>query len=146
MIINSLFPDFGTKDDKDSRKYYAIERKNRICSEDYFKRYFMYDVPESEKVLSKFFEELKFQRLEELSGQFEILLSLYSVEKVFAIVEYNVDRFNEIQYTNVIEILQGLLIKRARRKNSYHEEYVRLIVVLSIYLRDSEKILFLIGI
>ncbi|HDR7248049.1 TPA: hypothetical protein QCX05_003057, partial [Bacillus pacificus] len=139
MIINSLFPDFGTKDDKDSRKYYAIERKNRICSEDYFKRYFMYDVPESEKVLSKFFEELKFQRLEELSGQFEILLSLYSVEKVFAIVEYNVDRFNEIQYTNVIEILQGLLIKERGEKNSYHEEYVRLIVVLSIYLRDSEK-------
>lgn len=143
MVMENLFPDLRIKipDDRDSsNKYYAIERKSRICSEDYFNRYFMYDVSESEKVLSKFFEELKFQPLEYLSGQFESFLNLYSVEKVFSVVEYNIKKFNEMQYTNVIAILQELLIKERERKFSYHEEeYVRLIAVLSIYLGESEK-------
>ncbi|GIX55064.1 hypothetical protein BPADB04_00940 [Bacillus paranthracis] len=140
LIINTLFPDLKTKDKTDYRNDYAIERKNRICSEDYFKRYFMYDVSGIEKVLSRFFEALKSQPLEDLIGQFESFLNLYSVEKVFAVVEYNIEKFNEMQYTNVIAILQELLIKERGIKSSYHEEeYVRLIAVISIYLEESEK-------
>lgn len=138
-ILMRLFPNFISTS-KVEIDHTAIEMRNRICSKDYFKRYFMYDVPESEKILSKFFKELKVQPLENLSSQFEHFLSLYSIEKVFSVVEYNLDKFNEIQYKNVIEILCILLIKEQRKKFSYHEEeYVRLIAILSIYLGGNEK-------
>lgn len=133
-IIMRIFPEFG-RDSNNGKERYAIERKNRICSKDYFKRYFMYDISESERKVSVFIKELKVQNIKVLSKEFEGFLNLYSTEKIFSIIEYNIDKLTKLESQNMIKVIQsGLNKERENSLNYYTGEYIRILSLLSIYL------------
>lgn len=139
MVMENLFPDIRMKiqDDRDSNKYYAIERKNRICSEDYFNRYFMYDISESERALTHFGRELSLKTPKYLIKHFEGFLDVYSSGKVFTIVEYSIDKWNENQYKKMIEVMQEGVISRSEF-NYYRDEYMRMIILISIHMHKNK--------
>ncbi|WP_243860615.1 KAP family P-loop NTPase fold protein [Bacillus thuringiensis] len=141
MVMENLFPDLRIKipDDRDSsNKYYAIERKSRICSEDYFNRYFMYDVSESERALTNFAKELSLSTPKYLIEHFEGFLEVYSAEKIFTIVEYSIDKWNENQCEKMIEVMQEGINSKSKFQR-YRDEYIRMIILISIHMHKKEK-------
>ncbi|PEP54714.1 hypothetical protein CN557_03060 [Bacillus wiedmannii] len=133
LIIRRIFPDFWTE--PEDEKNYVIDRENRICSQNHFKRYFMYDVLESEKKLSVFVKNLEMRDINSLSIEFERLLSLYSAEKVFSIIECNIEKMDIAEYKNVIKVMQIALSKERENNLTYYtNEYIRIISIQSVYL------------
>ncbi|WP_434608572.1 KAP family P-loop NTPase fold protein [Bacillus paranthracis] len=136
-IIMKIFPEFD-RESNGSKESYAIERKNRICSKDYFKRYFTYDISDSERKVSIFIKKLKVKNIEVLSKEFEGFLHLYSKEKIFSIIEYNIDKLTKIESQNLIKVIQsGLNKERENSLNYYTGEYIRILSLLSIYLGEE---------
>ncbi|MBE7146763.1 AAA family ATPase [Bacillus mycoides] len=141
MVMENLFPDLRIKipDDRESsNKYYAIERKGRICSEDYFNRYFMYDVSESERALTNFGKELSLSTPKYLIEYFEGFLDVYSAEKIFTIVEYSIDKWNENQHEKMIEVMQEGINSKSKFR-CYRDEYIRMIILISIHMHKKEE-------
>jgi DNA polymerase III delta prime subunit len=134
-IFPNLIPD--SNDIKHASKLKLTENKKRVCSKDYFRRYFMYDISGSERDLSFFMEKLKTCDTNVLSKEFERCLNLYSAEKVFSSIEYSIDKMSETEHQNMIKILQLGMNKETIV--TYHlDEYARLLTILCVYLKRTD--------
>lgn len=143
IILKRLFPNYHVVLNNKNGLVVSsnIEQKKKICSKNYFKRYFMYDVSQSERSLKVFFNDLNSIDLDVLSSKFERHLSLYSIEKTLALVEHNIDGLSMIQKRKLVGVIQNLLSNKREKDDIsfYKEEYVRILSLLGMTKNKEDQ-------